>query len=86
MDNVLTVKNLNKYFGRRKILDNINLEVRAGEVMGFIGPNGAGKTTAIKVILGFLSDDGGDVNICGYDLKKEREEWYKRMDAAGIKY
>ena len=73
MDNVLTVKNLNKYFGRRKILDNINLEVRAGEVMGFIGPNGAGKTTAIKVILGFLSDDGGDVNICGYDLKKNYE-------------
>ena len=73
MDNVLTVKNLNKYFGRRKILDNINLEVKAGEVMGFIGPNGAGKTTAIKVILGFLSDDGGSVNICGYDLKKDYE-------------
>lgn len=73
MENVLTVSNLNKYFGRRKILDNINLEVKAGEVMGFIGPNGAGKTTAIKVILGFLSDDGGSVNICGYDLKKDYE-------------
>ena len=74
MENVLSVKGLSKYFGRRKILDKIDIDVRSGEIMGFIGPNGAGKTTAIKTILGFLSDDGGDISICGYDVKKDYEK------------
>ena len=74
MEYVLEVKGVSKFFGRRKILDRIDLRVKPGEVMGFIGPNGAGKTTAIKVILGFLSDDGGDVTICGMDVKKEYEK------------
>ena len=74
MENVLRVKGLSKYFGKRKILDKIDLEVKSGEIMGFIGPNGAGKTTAIKTILGFLSDDGGDIQICGYDVKKDYEK------------
>ncbi len=74
MEYVLDVKNVSKYFGKRRILNNINLQVKPGEVMGFIGPNGAGKTTAIKVILGFLGDDGGEISICGYDVKKDYEK------------
>ena len=74
MEYVLDVKGVSKYFGKRRILNQIDLKVKPGEVMGFIGPNGAGKTTAIKVILGFLSDDGGEVEICGYDVKKNYEE------------
>lgn len=41
MDNVLEIKNLVKFFGKHKVVDNINLEVRKGEVFGFLGPNGA---------------------------------------------
>jgi ABC-2 type transport system ATP-binding protein len=42
--------------------------------MGFLGPNGAGKTTVIKMIMGFLSTDGGDIEICGYNVKKNYED------------
>ncbi len=74
MESVLKVRGLNKYFGKKKVVDNVDLDVYAGEVLGFLGPNGAGKTTAIKVILGFLSDDGGSIEICGLDRKKHYED------------
>ena len=73
MDNVLEIKNLGKFFGRTKILDGINLEVKPGEIYGFLGPNGAGKTTTIKMILGLLSIDEGEIKVNGYDVKKDFE-------------
>ena len=74
MEAMLKVRGLSKYFGNKKIVDNIDLNVCAGEVMGFLGPNGAGKTTVIKMIMGFLSTDGGDIEICGYNVKKNYED------------
>lgn len=74
MESVLQVKGLSKYFGRKKVVDNIDMEVYAGEVLGFLGPNGAGKTTAIKMIMGFLANDGGSIYINGYNVKTHYEE------------
>ena len=68
---ILKCSNLNKWFGRKKILNNVSLSLDEGDVLGFIGPNGAGKTTTIKLILGLQSIDSGTVTICGYDIKKE---------------
>ena len=68
---ILKCSNLNKSFGRKKILNNVSLSLNEGDVLGFIGPNGAGKTTTIKLILGLQSIDSGTVTICGYDIKKE---------------
>lgn len=73
MECVLKVRGLSKYFGRKKIVDGIDLDVYAGEVLGFLGPNGAGKTTAIKTVLGFLAADGGSIIIDGCDVKKNYE-------------
>lgn len=71
---VLELKNVSKYFGKSKVIDNINIEVEEGEIFGFLGPNGAGKTTTIKMILGLLSIDGGWIRINGYDVKREFEQ------------
>ena len=74
METVLKLSNVSKSFGKKKIIDNISFDIYAGEVFGFLGPNGAGKTTTIKMILGFLSIDVGDIYINGYNLKKDYEK------------
>lgn len=74
MEAILKTSNLSKRFGKRKVIDDISFEVYAGEVFGFLGPNGAGKTTTIKMIMGFLSADSGEIYINGYNLKKDFEK------------
>lgn len=71
---VLEVTNLFKSFGKRKVLNNINLTIHEGDIVGLIGPNGAGKTTLIKTILNLYKYDNGNVKICGYDTKTNLEE------------
>lgn len=68
---ILRCSNLNKSFGKKKILNNVNILLEEGDILGFIGPNGAGKTTTIKLILGLQNIDSGNVSICGYDIEKE---------------
>ena len=72
-DTILEIKNVSKFFGKTKVVDNLNFDVKAGEILGFLGPNGAGKTTTIKMILGLLSIDEGSIKINGYDIKKDFE-------------
>lgn len=57
--------------GKVKAVDNIDLEIRSGEIFGFLGPNGAGKTTTIKMIVGLLKPDNGRIIINGIDVWKE---------------
>jgi len=52
-----------------KAVDNLNLDIRDGEIFGFLGPNGAGKSTTIKMITGILSADEGTINVNGYEIK-----------------
>lgn len=74
MEAVLKINKLNKWFGKKKIIDDLSLEVYAGEVFGFLGPNGAGKTTTIKMIMGFLDVDSGEIFLNGINLKKDYEK------------
>jgi len=74
METVLKIKNVSKSFDKKKVIDNLSLEVYAGEVFGFLGPNGAGKTTTIKMIMGFLSIDSGEIFLNGFNLKKDFEK------------
>lgn len=71
---VLEVKNLEKRLGKRKIIDGVSFDVEAGEIFGFLGPNGAGKTTTIRMLVGLIHPNAGDILIGGKNLKKEREE------------
>ncbi len=74
MSNVLELKNVTKTLGKRKVVDRVSFDVQAGEIFGFLGPNGAGKTTTIKMIMGLLSIDEGEIFINGISLKKDFEE------------
>lgn len=62
--NVLTIQHLYKSFGKQKIINNLNLSVPEGSVFGFIGQNGAGKTTTMKMVLGLLQPDKGEIYVC----------------------
>ena len=73
--NVLTVKNLNKVYSKNgskqtHALNNLNLEVKEGEIFGLLGPNGAGKSTFINILGGAVVKTGGEVNVWGFNLDK----------------
>lgn len=65
MSNPIEVMGLSKTFGSTQALREINCTVKRGSIHGFLGPNGAGKTTTIKIILGMIPADGGDVRLFG---------------------
>ena len=76
---LIEAKNLKKSFGDFVAVDNINLNVERGEVVGFLGPNGAGKSTTMKMLTGFLEPDGGEIFIEGIDLKSKPIEAKKSI-------
>ena len=67
MTTVISVTGLHKWFGQTHALDALDLQVQAGEVHGFLGPNGAGKSTTVRVLLGLLRADGGQVRLLNGD-------------------
>lgn len=65
---------LSKFFGKEsqiRAVDNLNLQVRKGEVFGFVGPNGAGKTTTMKMLIGLLEPSEGSGKVAGFDIVRE---------------
>jgi ABC-2 type transport system ATP-binding protein len=64
---LLRTEHLTKDYGRFRALDDLNLEVSAGEVVGLLGPNGSGKTTVLRLLLGFLRPSSGRALIGGHD-------------------
>ena len=73
--NILSVKNLKKIYSSKQTGDNLalnelNLDVKEGEIFGLLGPNGAGKTTFINILAGTVIKTAGQVNVWGYDLDK----------------
>jgi ABC-2 type transport system ATP-binding protein len=73
MDEVLVLQNVHKAFGSHVIIPDLSFTVKKGEVFGFLGPNGAGKTTTIKMILGLLSIDSGQITVDGHDIETDFE-------------
>ena len=80
---ILRTTGLRKVYRGRTVVDNVDLELVQGEVVGLLGPNGAGKTTSFYMIVGFITPDGGKVHIDGRDIS--RLPMYKRA-RLGIGY
>jgi ABC-2 type transport system ATP-binding protein len=80
-DTVLRASDLTNDYGSRRAVNQVNLEVRRGEIVGFLGPNGAGKTTSIRMILGLITPTSGRVELFGQDLLAHRARLLPRVGA-----
>ncbi len=71
MEFMVETENLCKYYDGVKAVDNLNLQIKQGEIYGFLGPNGAGKTTTILMLLGLTEPTSGEVRVMGYNSTRE---------------
>ncbi|BDG68088.1 ABC transporter ATP-binding protein [Enterococcus innesii] len=78
---IATMSNATKSFDKQKVLDNINLELQSGKIVGIIGPSGAGKSTAIKCLMGMEKLDEGSVDI--FHMKMPNREILKKIGYMG---
>lgn len=78
---MIDIRNVSKSYnkGSVKAVDNLSLKVNKGEIFGFLGPNGAGKTTTIKMMIGLLNPDEGEILINGADIRKNALEAKKNI-------
>ena len=65
---VLSIRNMSKSFGRNRVLDHINLDLKRGSVMGLMGENGAGKSTMMKCLFGTYQKDEGKITLDGREV------------------
>ncbi|RKX48620.1 MAG: ABC transporter ATP-binding protein [Thermotogae bacterium] len=68
---MLVAKHLKKYYGKYRGVEDVSFSIKPGEIYGLIGPNGAGKTTTIRIILGLLYKDSGNITIGGHEIPKD---------------
>ncbi|MDP8204188.1 MAG: ABC transporter ATP-binding protein [Candidatus Tenebribacter mawsonii] len=76
--NVIKVSNLTKYYGKFKALDNVEIEIPAGRIIGLLGKNGAGKSTFMRCILGFLKHKG-EIEILGNQIRRHQESVHENI-------
>ena len=69
MQPIITVRQLTKQYGEKVVLNNINLDIYPGQIIGYIGPNGAGKSTTVKILTGIIQDYSGEVIVFGKNLR-----------------
>ncbi|HSH52652.1 MAG TPA: ABC transporter ATP-binding protein, partial [Bacteroidales bacterium] len=75
----IVIENLSKNYKNNRGIQDINLEIDRGEIFGFLGPDGAGKTTTMKIMVGLMKADKGDVRINGYSISDDYEQVMKNV-------
>lgn len=73
---ILILDKISKSLGQRKILDNVSMKVKKGEICAILGPNGAGKTTIFRIISGILTPDSGNIYINEINIQKNKDVIY----------
>jgi ABC-2 type transport system ATP-binding protein len=74
MDALIAAEHLHKSFGNTLAVDDVNLSVAPGQIYGLVGSDGAGKTTTLRLLVGALKPDVGEIAICGFDIRKRTEQ------------
>ncbi|MBZ0189410.1 MAG: ABC transporter ATP-binding protein [Candidatus Obscuribacterales bacterium] len=82
VDNVVTVKNLRKQFGKFQAVSDLSFNAGKGEIVGLLGANGAGKTTTLHMLLGLTKPTAGSISLFGMDIEKERVMILSRVNFA----
>lgn len=70
----IRISGLTKYYGKNRGIDGVSMSVAEGEFFGFIGPNGAGKSTTIRTLLGLIGPTGGEAQVMGHDIVRDKEK------------
>jgi ABC-2 type transport system ATP-binding protein len=78
MSAAIQVEGLSKSFGRKRVVDNVSIEVESGRICGFLGPNGSGKTTTLRMLCGLLTPDAGRGSCLGFDIRRQAGEIKRR--------
>ena len=73
MESIVNAQHITKTYGQIPAVDDLSIQVKAGDFFGFLGPNGAGKTTTIRMLTGILAPDHGTMTINGKDISKRQE-------------
>lgn len=76
---MIEMQNITKYYDNFRALNNLNLKVEKGEILGLLGPNGAGKTTAMRILTCFLPATSGTASVAGYDVFEDSLEVRRRL-------
>ncbi|HPD30984.1 MAG TPA: ATP-binding cassette domain-containing protein [Phycisphaerae bacterium] len=76
---MIEVRNLTKFYGSHKAVDNISFSVEEGEIVGFLGPNGAGKSTTLRILTCFLPATSGSASVAGFDVFTQSLEVRRRV-------
>jgi ABC-2 type transport system ATP-binding protein len=71
---LISVKELSRFYGQQRAIENVSFNVHRGEILGFLGPNGAGKSTTMQIICGVLAASHGSVSIAGYDIYEQPQK------------
>ena len=71
---MIKISNVSKYYGDKKALDSLSLEIKEGSIFGLLGVNGAGKTTILSILNGLISMDEGEIEVFGYDMKRSQKD------------
>jgi ABC-2 type transport system ATP-binding protein len=78
-DTVIDTAKLTKYYGKQLGIEDVDLEVKRGEVFGYLGPNGAGKTTTIRTLLDFIRPTRGSATVFGLDIRQSSVDIHRRV-------
>jgi ABC-2 type transport system ATP-binding protein len=81
MTSILVTESLVKSYGRRRVVDGVNLDVQEGDVFGFLGPNGAGKSTTIRMMLDLVRPTAGSITVFGRSLARDRRAVLSQVGA-----